>query len=91
METFSSHPIDPLDSDPAQLVKPAGAPLRAAGRPDLLTAQRIEVGIILQAMLGTPTAAEYMANNDIDPAVVQRVLHQPHLRRGTHDASGVRC
>ncbi|WP_426174511.1 hypothetical protein [Massilia sp. TWR1-2-2] len=70
---------------------PAVAPLRATGRPDHLTAQRVEVAIILQAMLGTPSAAEYLATNAVDPAVVSRVLYQPQLRRGRHDAHGVRC
>ena len=69
----------------------AGSPLRLAGRPDLLTAQRVEVGIILQAMLGTATAAEYLENNAVDPTVALRVLFQPHLRRGRHDAFGILC
>ncbi|MDL2356765.1 MAG: hypothetical protein QFF03_16060 [Pseudomonadota bacterium] len=69
----------------------AGPSLRVAGRPDLLTAQRIEVSIILQAMLGTSAAAEYLESNAIDQALAHRVLHQPHLRRGCHDASGIRC
>lgn len=95
METISS-----LPSEPENGVAPGAgvavqaaiaAPLRLAGRPDLLTAQRVEVGIILQAMLGTPTAAEYLETNAVDPAVTLRVLFHPHLRRGRHDASGVLC
>lgn len=69
----------------------APAPLRLAGRPDVLTAQRVEVGIILQAMLGTPTAAAYLETNAVDPSVVSRVLYHPQMRRGRHDASGVLC
>ena len=65
--------------------------LRMPGRPDLLTAQKVEVGIILQAMLGTPAAADYLENNAIERAVALRVLFEPHLRRGQHDASGIRC
>lgn len=69
----------------------ASPPLRRAGRPDVLTAQKVDVAIILQAMLGTPAAAEYLENNAIDRAVCLRVLFQPELRRGRHDASGIRC
>lgn len=69
----------------------AGASLRLTGRPDLLTAQKVEVGIVLQAMLGTPAAAEYFESNAINRAVALRVLFQPTLRRGRHDASGIRC
>jgi hypothetical protein len=61
-----------------------------AGRPDLLTAQKVEVGIILQAMLGTQAALEYMDNNAIARTVAARVLNQPELRRGRHDAHGIR-
>lgn len=88
METISA-----LSSDTGSTAALAGeaAALRLAARPDLLTAQRVEVAIILQAMLGTPTAAEYLKNNGVDPMVSLRVLFQPQLRRGRHDASGIRC
>ncbi|MDB5935147.1 MAG: hypothetical protein JWQ01_2491 [Massilia sp.] len=85
METYSLLPTDTA-SDTA-----SAAPLRLAARPDRLTAQKVEVAIILQAMLGTPTAAEYLENNAVDPAVVLRVLFQPQQRRGRHDAHGVLC
>lgn len=65
--------------------------LRAAGRPDTLTAQKVEVGIILQAMLGTQAAADYLENNAIERSVALRVLFQPTLRRGHHDAYGIRA
>lgn len=67
----------------------AAAP-HLANRPDHLTAQKVEVGIILQAMLGTQAAVEYMDNNAINRAVAARVLNQPELRRGRHDAQGIR-
>ena len=70
---------------------PTVAPLRIAGRPDHLTSQKVEVAIILQAMLGTPSAAEYLETHAVDPAVVKRVLFQPKQRRGRHDAHGVLC
>lgn len=91
METIATLPIDTADRETAPADAPAGAALRIAGRPDLLTAQRVEVGIILQAMLGTPTAAEYLENNAVDPSVVLRVLFHPHRRRGRHDAFGILC
>jgi hypothetical protein len=89
METISALPFDSAANE-AQAQTPAAA-LRMAGRPDALTAQKVEVAIILQAMLGTPTAEEYLNNNAIDHAVTQRVLFQPQHRRGRHDASGIRC
>jgi hypothetical protein len=70
--------------------KPA-APSHQPGRPDALTAQKVEVAIILQAMLGTQTAEEYLKNNAVDAAVGHRVLHQPQHRRGRHDAFGILC
>ena len=70
---------------------PAAPALRVAGRPDALTAQKVEVGIILQAMLGTQAAAEYLENNAIERSVALRVLFQPEFRRGRHDAFGIRC
>jgi hypothetical protein len=97
METISALPGDTGNTvahaagEAAAQANAAGAPLRLAGRPDLLTAQRVEVGIILQAMLGTPAAAEYLENNAVDPMVCLRVLFQPHRRRGRHDAFGILC
>jgi hypothetical protein len=90
MET-SSLLIDTAASDAARPNGPTVAPLRAAGRPDQLTSQKVEVAIILQAMLGTTSAAEYLETNAVDPAVVSRVLFQPQHRRGRHDAHGVLC
>jgi hypothetical protein len=96
METISAHSSDTGSTvahaaGEAVQAGASGSPLRLAARPDLLTAQRVEVGIILQAMLGTPTAAEYLENNAVNPLVILRVLFQPHLRRGRHDASGILC
>ena len=38
----------------------------------------------------TPAAAEYFDNNAIARSVALRVLFEPHLRRGHHDADGIR-
>ena len=90
METFSTDSIDPLTLVADGALTPVTPTLRVAGRPDTLTAQKVEVGIILQAMLGTPAAAEYLDNNAIARSVALRVLFEPHLRRGHHDADGIR-
>lgn len=65
-------------------------PLRAIGRPDTLTAQHVEVAIVLHAMLGTEAAGDYLQKFRVAPAVAQRILHPHGRRRGSHDAHGVR-
>ncbi len=86
METSSILSATGVSNDTANATQ-----LRLAGRPDHLTSQKVEVAIILQAMLGTPTAAEYLETNAVDPAVVLRVLFKPQQRRGRHDKHGVLC
>lgn len=91
----AAQPADPLWQErdsAAALVSPSHGPagaLRMVGRPDLLTAQKVEVSIILQAMLGTAVAAEYLADNEVAMSVSMRVLTRPALRRGLHDANGI--
>lgn len=73
--------------------QPAHAPqrrVRTIGRPDSLTAQRVEVGIVLHAMLGLAAATEYFAKHEVDPGVARRVLDPLGRRRGSHDANGIR-
>ena len=65
-------------------------PLRTIGRPDTLTAQRVEVGIVLNAMLGLSAATDYLSKHAVDGCVMQRVLSPTGRRRGNHDASGIR-
>lgn len=55
--------------------------LRKVARPDVLTAQRVEVGVIFQAMLGTVDAARYLALNQVPLHVALRVLTRHHQRR----------
>lgn len=50
-------------------------------RKDSLTAQRVEVGLVFQQMLGTDEAAEYMRTNHIPGDVIKRVLDTPADRR----------
>jgi hypothetical protein len=87
METISTSSGATQPDSPTASTSDA-APL--AGRPDHLTAQKVEVGIILQAMLGTQAAMDYMDNNAINRLVAARVLNQPEQRRGRHDQHGVR-
>jgi len=64
---------------PDQVQDPAhGMPI---GRPDTLTSQHIEVGIVLHAMLGEACAADYLARHDVASSVARRVLEQPARRR----------
>ena len=75
-----------LTCEPRELA----VPLRTIGRPDSLTAQRIEVGIVLNAMLGMSAATDYLSKHAINVDVIERVLCETGRRRGSHDASGVR-
>jgi hypothetical protein len=74
----------PADSMPAPM------PLRSIGRPDTLTAQRVEVGLVLNAMLGLSAATDYLSKHAVSASVIERVLSPAARRRGTHDASGIR-
>ena len=93
----SAQPADPMGSGADSAGSPvspshgSAGTLRVVGRPDVLTSQKVEVSIILQAMLGTTVAAEYLADNEVALTVSMRVLTQPALRRGRHDANGVAC
>ncbi len=70
--------------------RPDAAPLRCIGRPDSLTSQHIEVGLVLNAMLGFSAANDYLMRQEIDQAIIVRVLSEGGPRRGEHDASGIR-
>lgn len=71
-------------------MRPVPRPFRSIGRPDTLTAQRVEVGIVLYAMLGEAAASDYFAKNNIDSAIALRVMSPSGRRRGNHDVNGVR-
>ena len=51
------------------------------GRPDSLTSQRIQVGLVLSQMLGEAAAAAYLARHAVDAKVAQRVLSDEGRRR----------
>ena len=55
------------------------------GRPDSLTAQRIQVGLVLCQMLGEQAAASYLARQAVDAKVAQRVFSG--RRRASDDDS----
>lgn len=65
-------------------------PLRTVGRPDSLTAQHVEVAIVLHAMLGDSAATEYLHKHRVPAHIAARVLHPAGRRRGCHDEQGVR-
>lgn len=65
-------------------------PLRSIRRPDALSAQHVEVGIVLNAMLGREAANDYLVRHAIGDDVIARVLDPLGRRRGRHDESGVR-
>lgn len=49
-------------------------------RNDILTAQKIDVGIIFQAMLGTISAAEYLRRSGVPLEIALRVLTISHRK-----------
>lgn len=67
----------------------AHRPLRSIGRPDTLTAQHVEVAIVLNAMLGKMAANDYLVRHDVGAPVIERVLDPAGRRRGRHDANGI--
>ena len=84
------HLVPATEACAATGARDGALPLRTIGRPDTLTAQRVEVGIVLNAMLGLSAATDYLRKHAVDDSVMQRVLSATGRRRGTHDASGIR-
>lgn len=82
---FSAHLVKPCDiallmATIHGLVR-GGDPARAASRrTDELTAQRIEVALVYQQMLGTADAAAYLAALGVPETVVRRVLDEGPAR-----------
>lgn len=76
-----------LVTTPDQVPGPAhGMPI---GRPDALTAQHIEVSLVLHAMLGPSCAADYLARHEVSGSVARRVLGEPDRRRVSPGADQV--
>lgn len=55
-------------------------------RSDLLTAQKIDVGLILQEMLGIEEAEVFLIKNRIKPSVINRVLRSMARRSRASDS-----
>jgi hypothetical protein len=54
---------------------------KACRRSDRLTAQRVEVAMVFQKMLGDADALEYLMNCGMSEALVARILGQTSRRR----------
>jgi hypothetical protein len=50
-------------------------------RKDFLTAQLVEIGLVIQTLQGTYEAAEYLRSRRVNMEVASRALTQPHKRR----------
>ena len=50
-------------------------------RKEHLIAQKVEVALVFQQMLGTADAHAYLAGNGVAEEVIERVLYQPDARR----------
>ncbi len=76
------------ETRPAGLAPAAVAAPVPLGRPDTITAKYIEVGLIVNAMLGASAASDYMARHDVSAKIAQRVLSTAgRRRRADTDAS----
>ena len=62
-------------------------PPEQVGRPDSLTAQRVQVGLVLSQMLGESAASAYLARQAVDAKVARRVLSEAGRRRAGDAAS----
>lgn len=50
-------------------------------RRDFISAQLVEIGIVIQCIQGTKSAAQYFRSKQVDMDVALRVLSQPSRRR----------
>ena len=50
-------------------------------RKEHLMAQKVQVALVFQQMLGTADAHAYLSCNDVPEAVILRVLYHPDARR----------
>jgi hypothetical protein len=67
---------------PAQhLSQTSALPPTKLSRKDYISAQLVEIGIVIQALQGTEHAAQYLRSKKVDIDVVLRVLSQPSERR----------
>ena len=59
------------------------------GRPDNATAQTVQVGLVLNAMLGQSAASAYLARHAVDQRIAQRVLSNEGRHRSSDDAASL--
>lgn len=64
--------------------------MRSIGRPDTLTAQHVEVAIVLHAMLGESAATEYLDKHRVPSYITRRIIAGGGNRRGHHNELGLR-
>jgi hypothetical protein len=53
-------------------------------RRDYVSAQLIEIGIVIQALQGTDYAVNYLASRNVSRDIIRRVLLCPEARRMHH-------
>ncbi|HEX8479184.1 MAG TPA: hypothetical protein VF663_12660 [Telluria sp.] len=56
-------------------------------RKDQLSAQKVEVALVFQQMLGTAEAEAYLALNGFPAEMIARILARPDLRRCYTDST----
>ena len=76
----------PAEPRPAKMVQAASRSY-SLGRPDRLTAQRVEVGLVLNTMLGAEAASAYLARQSVSAKIAQRVLSASGRRRRSDDVA----
>ena len=59
------------------------------GRPDSATAECVQVGLMLNAMLGQSAACAYLARQAVSARVTQRVLSEGGRHRSSDDAASL--
>jgi hypothetical protein len=77
------------ETRPAQTVPAVRQSPKQLGRPDSLTAQRIEVGLVLNTMLGVAAASDYLARQAVRAKVAERVLSASGRRRRSDDSASL--
>lgn len=63
------------------------SPVGPVGRPDSATAQCVQVGLVLNAMLGQSAASAYLARQEVDAKIAQRVLSEGGRHRSSDDGA----
>lgn len=56
-------------------------------RKDQLSAQKVEVALVFQQMLGTAEAQAYLALNGFPAEMIARLLARPDMRRSCTDST----